>query len=202
MGTAPSRPSRQARPARPPQRGGLCGFETTVPFVSSLREAENEKWLSCFSGDFCQIRPCVARTGLCPGGAGRSPPGMETGHTGLSGGNQGACVVLWDGWLRRVPPVPEGTQGTQNSARGGVGGICVTCWEIHRDARGESVGHFSSRVTQNAGELDLQHTKYRILFTVTCPPCTLLMGPEQERRSQQRGSQPAPNFQRHLRHWW
>ena len=135
-------------------------------------------------------------------GAGRSPPGMETGHTGLSGGNQGACVVLWDGWLRRVPPVPEGTQGTQNSARGGVGGICVTCWEIHRDARGESVGHFSSRVTQNAGELDLQHTKYRILFTVTCPPCTLLMGPEQERRSQQRGSQPAPNFQRHLRHWW
>ena len=158
--------------------------------------------LPCFSGDFYQTCPCVAQTGLCPGGAGRSPPGMETGHTGLSGGNQGACVVLWDGWLRRVPPVPEGTQGTQNSARGGVGGICVTCWEIHRDARGESVGHFSSRVTQNAGELDLQHTKYRILFTVTCPPCTLLMGPEQERRSQQRGSQPAPNFQRHLRHWW
>ena len=47
--------------------------------------------------------------------AGRSPPGVELGHTGPTGGNQGACVVLWDGWLRRVPPVPE---GTQNSARG------------------------------------------------------------------------------------
>lgn len=51
----------------------MCGFETTVSFVSSLREAEEGNWLFCFSGDFCQTGPCGARTGLCPGGAGRSP---------------------------------------------------------------------------------------------------------------------------------
>ena len=140
-------------------------------FVSSLREAENEKWLFCFSGDFCQTGPCGARTGLCPGGAGPFPhlgcklpaqaltgrrnpvlfrkektgtsyprvsPGTSHGlfcHTGPTGGNQGACVVLWDGWLRKVPPVPEGTQGTQNSARGRLDRVCVTCWEFFQGCK-------------------------------------------------------------------
>ena len=71
-----------------------------MPFVSSLREAENEKWLFCLSGDFCQTRPCVAQTGLCPGGAGRSPTwggnrahGAFWGRTGALGGFVGRLAV-------------------------------------------------------------------------------------------------------------
>ena len=163
-------------------------------FVSSLREAENEKWLSCFSGDFCQTRPCGARTGLCPGGAGRSPPGDGNRPKRASWGrDRGLAWFCGTAWLREFPQCRKERKGRRIPLEGS-GRICVTCWEIHRDARGESVGHFSSRVPQNADELDLQHTKYRILFTVTCPPCTLLMGSEQERRPQQGGSQPVPSF--------
>ena len=134
-------------------------------------------------------------------GAGRSPTWGETRPKRASWGRAGGLR----GFVGRL--AEESSPSAGRNARdakfrwGGVGGICVTCWEIHRDARGESVGHFSSRVPHNAGELDLQHTKYRILFTVTCPPCTLLMGSEQERKSKQGGSQPVPSFQRHLRHW-
>ena len=141
---------------------------------------------------------------------GTSYPGVSPGtshglfcHTGPPGGQTGGLwLVLWELALECFFRASAGRNARDAKFRwGGVGGICVTCWEIHRDARGESVGHFSSRVTQNADELDLHHTRYGVLFTVTRPPCTLLMGSEQERKSKQGGSQPAPSFQRHLRHW-
>ena len=56
--------------------------------------------LPCFSGDFYQTGPCGARTGLCPGGAGRSPTwggnrlyGASWGRTGALGGFVGRLNV-------------------------------------------------------------------------------------------------------------
>ena len=47
-----------------------------------------------------------------------SPPGVKTGHTGPTGGNQGACRFCGTAECGWFPQVPEGTQGAHNSARG------------------------------------------------------------------------------------
>ena len=158
--------------------------------------------LGCFLSFLPNWALCGPNRPLTGRGRVRSPTWggnrLKQASWGRTGGLAWFCGTAGCEWF---PQCREERKG-RRIPLGGVGGICVTCWEIHRDARGESVGHFSSRVTQNADELDLHHTRYGVLFTVTRPPCTLLMGSEQERKSKQGGSQPAPSFQRHLRHWW
>ena len=65
----------------------LMGSLTLAYAPSALATAFGRRFFLLLNwGPVCPNRPLSGR-------AGRSPPGMETGHTGPTGGNQGACVI-------------------------------------------------------------------------------------------------------------
>ena len=94
-------------------------------------------------------RPLTGRRRVVP------PPGAETGYTGPTGGNQGACRFCGAAECGWFPQVPE---GTQNSARGGDG-IGVTCQGFPKGARRQCARVYSSAFTQYVGDFFFLNTR-------------------------------------------
>ena len=120
-------------------------------------------WLLSGPGSFLFFLPnsplCGPNRPLTGLGRVVSPPGVETGHTGPPGGEQGPWVVLWDdgcGWFSQVP---EGTQGAQNSTRGGWAGFASLAGYFFKGARRQCVPVYSSAYTQYVGDLIFPNTR-------------------------------------------
>ena len=85
-----------------------AGFEETVCLVGGqkLAYAPSTLWAVLQVGPFsflsAKLGPVWPNPAPDRAEAGRSPPGMETGHTGPPGAKLGDWVVLWElalGWL-------------------------------------------------------------------------------------------------------